>query len=81
MCKNNSESESEIAKSEIAKIVWAKLTYTDCQIKGNDTTIIEIKDVWEMINEIENIIKIKQDALNYNVKQNINLMKKFKNMP
>lgn len=40
--------------SEIAKMVWEKLTYTDCQINGDDTTVIEIKNVWDLIKELEN---------------------------
>lgn len=40
--------------SEIAKMVWGKLTYTDCQINGDDTTVIEIKNVWDLIKELEN---------------------------
>lgn len=40
--------------SEIAKMVWEKLTYTECQINGDDTTVIEIKNVWDLIKELEN---------------------------
>jgi len=48
--------------SEIAKIVWAKLTYTECQIDGDNTTVIEIKDVWKMIEEIESMVASKYNC-------------------
>jgi hypothetical protein len=62
-------------RSEIAKLVWAKLKYTECVIGGENTTVIEIKEPWELIKELDNIYNITKDALDFNVKQNIGLMK------
>jgi len=39
-------------QSDIAKIIWSKLTYTPCKINDMDTTIIEARP-WEMIHELE----------------------------
>ena len=39
--------------SKVAKMVWAKLQYTECKIKGENSTVVEIKDVWGLIKELE----------------------------
>jgi hypothetical protein len=61
-------------QSEIAKLVWSKLFYTPCQINGQDSTIIEIKEVWELIKEIETKFETTKKALDFNVKQNLGLI-------
>lgn len=67
--------ELQDSRSEIAKLVWAKLAYTECVVSGENTTIIEIKDVWVLISEIEKLFNTTKDALDFNVKQNIGLIK------
>ena len=61
--------------SGTAKMVWSKLQYTECKIKGEDTTVIEIKDVWGLIKELEEIIETQRKTINFNVSQNMNLIK------
>ena len=61
--------------SKVAKMVWIKLQYTECKIKGEDSTVIEIKDVWGLIKEIEDIIETQKKTIDFNVQQNINLIK------
>jgi len=39
--------------SPIAKLVWSYLKYTECDINGEHTTLIEAKEIWEMINALE----------------------------
>jgi hypothetical protein len=39
--------------SPIAKLVWSYLKYTECDINGEHTTLIENKEVWEMIKALE----------------------------
>jgi len=64
-----------IKTSEIATLVWSKLKYTPCIIDGNQTTVIEIKEVWELIRDLEELPSINQGALEHNVKINIDLIK------
>jgi hypothetical protein len=61
--------------SKVAKLVWSKLYYTECKIKGEESTVIEIKDVWGLIKELENIINMQKETIDFNVSQNINLIK------
>ena len=68
------------SQSEIAKLVWSKLKYTQCHVDGLATSIIEIKEVWELISEIESIIKVKQDTIDLNVKTNMDLVKTIQKM-
>jgi len=63
------------SQSEIAKLVWSKLVYTPCVINGFDSTVIEIKEVWELIAEIESKFKTTKNALDFNVQQNMGLIK------
>lgn len=67
-------------KSEIAKLVWDKLKYTQCQVDGLVTSIIEIKEVWELIHEIESIIKEKQETIDLNIKTNMDLVRTIQRM-
>jgi len=39
--------------SPIAKLVWSYLKYTECDINGEHTTLIESRNVWEMIKALE----------------------------
>jgi len=39
--------------SPIAKLVWSYLKYTECDINGEHTTIIEAKEIWDMIKALE----------------------------
>ena len=61
--------------SKVAKMVWAKLQYIECKIEGENSTVIEIKDVWGLIKELEDIIEIQRKAFEFNVSQNMNLIK------
>lgn len=56
-------------------MVWAKLQYTECKIKGEDSTVIEIKDVWGLIKELEDVIETQRKTIEFNVGQNMNLIK------
>ncbi len=62
-------------RTKIAKLVWSKLTYTECIIDDNSTTIIEIKQPWELIKELEGLFATTVNALNFNVRQNMQLIK------
>jgi len=73
--------ESQSAEEKIiSKLVWDKLKYTQCHVDGLATSIIEIKEVWELISEIESIIKVKQDTIDLNVKTNMDLVKTIQKM-
>lgn len=61
--------------SEIAKLVWSYLRYTPCKIDGQDSTVIEINEVWELISEIEAKYMKNKEALDFNVQQNLGLIK------
>ena len=61
--------------SPVAKLIWSYMQYTPCKIDGDDTTIIEIKHVWSLINDIEGILREKQDTIDLNIKTNMDLVK------
>ncbi len=46
-------SNSDGKYSPIAKLVWSYLKYTECDINGEHTTLIENMEVWEMISALE----------------------------
>jgi len=78
--KPTTQRKSADSQSEIAKLVWSKLKYTQCHVDGLATSIIEIKEVWELISKIESIIKVKQDTIDLNVKTNMDLVKTIQKM-
>lgn len=46
--------------SEIASMVWGKLEYLPClTLDGKRQTVIVIKDVWDLINELEKFVNVK----------------------
>ena len=77
---NNREMKLQDSISETAKMVWAKLQYTECKITGEDSTVIEIKDVWGLIKEIEDIIETQRNTIDFNVKTNMDLVKTIQKM-
>ena len=67
-------------QTPIAKLVWSYLQYTPCLINGNNTTIIEIKHVWSLINAIEEMLNEKQETIDLNVKANMELVATIQQM-
>jgi hypothetical protein len=64
----------------ISKLVWGYLQYTPCKIDGKDATVIEIKHVWSLVNDIKGLLKEQQETIDINVKENMNLVKTIQNM-
>jgi hypothetical protein len=64
----------------ISDLVWSYLQYTTCKIDGNDATIIEIKNVYSLINDIMGFLKEKQQTIDLNVKTNMELVKTIQSM-
>ena len=69
-----------ISKGAVGKLIWSYLQYTSCQIDGKDSTIIEIKHVWSLINAIEDMLQEKQETINLNVKTNMSLIETIQRM-
>jgi hypothetical protein len=64
----------------ISKLVWGYLQYTTCKIDDKDTTVIEIKHVWSLINDIKGLLAEKQEIIDLNVKTNMELVKTIQDM-
>jgi hypothetical protein len=60
--------------SDVAKLVWSYMQYTSCKIDDNNASIIEIKHVWGLINDIEEMLKEKQETIDLNIKTNMELV-------
>lgn len=69
-----------MANGAVAKLVWSYLQYTSCQIDGNDATVIEIKHVYSLINDIMGFLKEQQQIIDKNVKVNMDLVKTIQRM-